>query len=157
MKQQIICSIKIRHRRRHDSVDFVPLLDRASQMIPINTVVADKGYESEQNHIATENLGIQNTIIRPKYEALPIYKTRGFHRKMMKCHFDLKTYHQRSKAETIFSVIKRIFGKYVMSRQIVTQNREVMFRMMAYNCYRLTRNYMVIFGWFLHGLLYYER
>ncbi len=84
MKRQIICSIKIRHRRRHDSVDFVPLLERTIQLVPLSTVVADRGHDSEQNHIATENLGIQNTIIRPKYETLQVSKTKGYHRKMMK-------------------------------------------------------------------------
>lgn len=33
-------------------------------------VVADRGYDSEQNNVVIENLGIQNTIIRPKYETL---------------------------------------------------------------------------------------
>ena len=125
-------------------------------MIPINTVVADRGYDSEQNHIATENLGIRNTIIRPKYEALPVYKTRGCHRKMMKRQFDWKSYHQRSKAETIFSVIKRMLGEYVMSRYVKTQNREVMYRVIAYNCYRITRNSLVmLYGFYTAHKMYY--
>lgn len=88
MKRQIICSIKIRHRLRHDSVDFVPLLQHAGKIILVETVVADRGYDSENNHIVTENIGIQNTIIRPKYENLQVYKTKGYHRKQMKKHFD---------------------------------------------------------------------
>jgi hypothetical protein len=143
MKRQIICGIKIRHRRRHDSVNFVPLLERTVQLAPIGTVVADRGYDSEQNHIVAENLGI-HTIIRPKYENLPVHKTKGFHRKNMKRHFDWESYHQRSKAETIFSVIKRMLGEYIMSRYIITQNRETMYRIIAYNCYRITRNYVMI-------------
>jgi IS5 family transposase len=97
MKQQIICGIKIRHRRRHDSVDFVPLLEDSIRLAPIGTVVADRGYDSEQNHVASEKMGITDTIIRPKYENLQVYKTKGYHRKMMKHHFDWGTYHQRSK------------------------------------------------------------
>jgi hypothetical protein len=151
MRRQIVCGIRIRHRRRHDSVDFAPLLERAIRLAPIGTVVADRGYDSELNHVITENLGIQNTIIRPKYENLQVWKTGGFHRKMMKRHFDWESYHQRSKAETIFSVIKRMLGEHIMSRYIMTQNRETMYRIIAYNCYRITGNYRVIFGWFLHG------
>ncbi|MEM3076601.1 MAG: transposase [Candidatus Nitrosotenuis sp.] len=143
MKRQIICAIKIRHRRRHDSADFVPLLERVTRLIPIHTIVADRGYDSEQNHVATEDLGIQDTIIRPRYESLQVWKTKGFHRKNMKRHFNWHTYHHRSKAETIFSVIKRILGEDILSRYIKTQNREAM--------YRITRNYLVIFGWFLRG------
>ncbi|CDI04956.1 transposase (fragment) [Candidatus Nitrosotenuis uzonensis] len=96
----------------------------------------------------TENLGIPRTIIRPKYESLQVWKTKGFHRKMIKRRFDWGSYHQRSKAETIFSVIKRMLGEDILSRYILTQNREVMYRIIAYNCYRITRNYLVIVGVF---------
>lgn len=151
MRRQLICSIKIRHRFRHDSIDFAPLLAVASRAVPIGTVVADRGYDSEQNHIITENLGIPRTVIRPKYENLQVYRTKGFHRKMMKRNFDWNTYNHRSKAETIFSVIKRMLGEDILSRYILTQNRETVYRMIAYNCYRITRNYSVVLGWFLHG------
>lgn len=151
MKRQIICGIRIRHRQRHDNVDFIPLLERAVRLASVHTVVADRGYDSEQNHVATENLGIQYTVIRPRYESLQVWKTKGFHRKMMKRRFDWRIYHQRSKAETVFSVIKRMLGEDILSRYIKTQNRETMYRIIAYNCYRITRNYLVIFGWFLRG------
>ncbi len=151
MRRQIICGIRIRHRRRHDSIDFVPLLQHAARLVSISTVVADRGYDSEHNHIQTENLGIPHTVIRPKYENLQVWKTKGYHRKMMKRHFDWDTYHQRSKTETIFSVIKRMLGEDILSRYILTQNRETMYRIIAYNCYRITRNHGVIFGWFLHS------
>jgi hypothetical protein len=144
MRRQIICGIKIRHRHRHDSVDFAPLLQHAVRLLPVGMVVADRGYDSEQNHVSAQNLSIPHTVIRPKYEHLQVWKTKGFHRKNMKRHFDWDTYHQRSKAETIFSVIKRMLGECVMSRYILTQNRETMYRIIAYNCYRITRNYLVI-------------
>jgi hypothetical protein len=47
-------------------------------------------------------------------------------------------YYQRNKNETIMSVIKRIFGEYVTSRLVRTQNREISFRCIAYNMHRLT-------------------
>jgi len=144
MKRQLICGIRIRHRHRHDSVDFVPLLEQAVKLVPLSTVVAYRGYDSEQNHISTENLGIPCTIIRPKYETLQVWKTKGFHRKMMKRHFDWDSYHRRSKIETIFSVIKRMLGEHIMSRYILTQNRETMYKIIAYNCYRITRNCVVV-------------
>ena len=43
MKEQIVCAIKIRHRQRHDSMDFTSLLHKANNICPISTVVADKG------------------------------------------------------------------------------------------------------------------
>ncbi|MHB8602582.1 MAG: transposase [Nitrosotalea sp.] len=156
MRRQIVCGIKIRHRRRHDSVDFVPLLEDSIRLAPIGTVVADRGYDSEQNHIASEKMGIADTIIRPKYENLQAYKTKGYHRKMMKHHFDWDTYHQRSKVETIFSVIKRMLGEHIMSRYILTQNRETMYRIIAYNCYRINWNRLLfLYGFYRAEIIIY--
>jgi hypothetical protein len=69
---------------------------------------------------------------------------------MMKRSFDLDTYHQRSKAEDIFSVNKRMLGEYILTRYILTQNRETIYRMIAYNYYRITRSHGVILEWLLH-------
>ncbi|MDE1863744.1 MAG: IS5 family transposase [Thaumarchaeota archaeon] len=153
MRRQIICTIKIRHRQRHDSMDFVPLLEQSVRLAPVSTVVADRGYDSEQNHVASQNIGIANTIIRPKYENLQVHKTRGLHRKNMKRHFDWDMYHQRSKVETIFSVIKRMLGEHIMSRYILTQNREAMYRIIAYNCYRINWNCLLILDGFYTPIL----
>jgi len=148
MKSQIICAIKIRHRQRHDSIDFVPLLQKANGIIPIDTVVADKGYDSERNHVESDSLGIVS-IIPPRYENVPVYKTRGYYRKMLKRNgYDAAMYHQRNKTETIFSVIKRMFGENVTSRKISTQNRELFHRVIAYNAYRITRDNLLIWHGF---------
>jgi len=153
MKKQLVCAIKIRHRQRHDSVDFMPLLHKANDICHIHTVVADKGYDSEKNHVAASNLGI-TSIIPPRYEYVPVYKTRGYHRKMLKRQgYDSATYHQRNKTETIFSVIKRMFGENVTSRKILTQNRELMYRVIAYNAYRITRNNLLIWYGFYTAII----
>ncbi len=144
MKSQIICAIKIRHRQRHDNIDFAPLLRKANKIIPIDTVVADKGYDSERNHIESDSLGI-TSIIPPRYEDVPVYKTRGYHRKQLKRNgYDKSIYHQRNKTETIFSVIKKMFGENVTSRKVATKNRELFYRVIAYNVYRITRDKLLI-------------
>ena len=155
MKHQIVCAVKIRHRPRHDSVDFVSLLERTNQIIPVSTVLADKGYDSERNHVATEKLGILS-IIPPRYADVPVYKTRGYHRKMLKRHgYDEITYHQRNKTETVFSVTKRTSGDSVTSRKIVTINRELMYRVIAYNCQRIVQNNLLVVVWFLQSRFEY--
>ena len=58
--------------------------------------------------------------------------------------YDTAMYHQRNKDETIFSVIKKMFGENVISRKISTQNRELFHRVIAYNVYRITRNSLLI-------------
>ncbi len=50
--QQIICTIKIRRApTRHDNIDFKPILTRIAEILPLSVVTADKGYDSEENHL----------------------------------------------------------------------------------------------------------
>lgn len=52
MLKQIICAIKIRRApTRHDNVDFKPIVTKSAEIKPLSIVVADKGYDSEENHI----------------------------------------------------------------------------------------------------------
>lgn len=107
-------------------------------------MVADKGYDSERNHIESDFLGI-TSIIPPRYEDVPVYKTRGCHRKRLKKNgYDKSIYRQRNKTETIFSVIKKMFGENVTSRKVATKNRELYYRVIAYNVYRITRDELLI-------------
>ena len=103
--------------------------------------MADKGYDSENNHVAAKNLDIVSVIIPPRYTDIPIRKTKGRYRKALKRDgYDDTVYHQRNKVKTIFSVIKRMFGDSVTSRNTVTINHEMMYRVIAYNCHRIMRN-----------------
>ena len=43
-----------------------------------------------------------------------------------------------TKAKSIVSVIKRLFGEHIRSRHVMTQNRELSLRCIAYNMHRLT-------------------
>ena len=45
----VICAIKTkRARTRHDNnIDFQPILKRASKIMPMSIVIANKGYESK--------------------------------------------------------------------------------------------------------------
>ena len=39
--------MKIRRAPKHDTVDFKPIMERASNIMSLSIVVADKGYDSE--------------------------------------------------------------------------------------------------------------
>jgi transposase len=45
----------------------------------------------------------------------------------------LKRYHQRSKAETVYSVLKRCYGNHLSSRKAKAQRRELHLRILSYN------------------------
>ena len=55
----------------------------------------------------------------------------------MKRGYSKKTYHQRSKDETIFSVVKRTMGDEVRSVRAKAQNNEMRLKIIAYNAARI--------------------
>ena len=134
--QQIICTIKI--TTRHDSIDFRPLITKISELVPLSVVTADKGYDSEDNHVLVRDVLDALSVIPARYEHVPIRKTHGRYRKQMKRGYSKLLYNQRNKNETIVSVIKQLFGEHITSRLVKTQNRELSFRCIAYNIHRLT-------------------
>ena len=138
--QQIICTIKIRRApTRHDNIDFRPIITRTSNILPLSVVTADKGYDSEDNHLLVRDGLHAFSVIPARYEHVPIWRTHGRYRKQMKRGYSKLLYNQRNKDETIMSVIKRLFGEHLMSRLTRTQNRELSFRCITYNnMHRLT-------------------
>jgi hypothetical protein len=110
----------------------------SSNILPLFVVTADKGYDSEENHLLVREELNAFSIIPACYEHVPICRTHGKYRKEMKCGYSRLLYNQRNKDETIMSVIKRLFGEHLMSRLTRTQNRELSFRCITYNMHRLT-------------------
>jgi hypothetical protein len=153
--QQIICTIKIRRApTRHDNMDFRPIITRISEILPLSVVTADKGYDSEDNHLLVRESLHAFSVIPARYEHVPIWRTRGKYRKQMKRGYSRLLYNQRNKDETIISVIKRLFGEHITSRLVRTQNRELSFRCIAYNTHRLTN--LTIITWFLQSQSFYK-
>ena len=137
LQSQLVCGFKGRRLARHDVVDFRPVLEKA-QPEPGFVVVADKGYDAEHVHeYVREELG-GYAVIPPRHLEVPAWRTRGRYRKEMKRGYSKKLYNQRSKDETVFSVVKRLMGEHLSSRLVRTQNRELALRLIAYNAHRTT-------------------
>ena len=82
MLQQIICTIKIRRApTRHDNIDFRPIITRISKILPLSVVTADKGYDSEDNHLLVREVLHAFSVIPARYEHVPIWRTHGKYRK----------------------------------------------------------------------------
>ena len=63
LREQIACSFKIRRAPRHDTIDFKPVIGRASRIMSLSVVIADKGYDSEANHeLVREHLNALSII-----------------------------------------------------------------------------------------------
>jgi hypothetical protein len=72
-------------------------------------------------------------------ERVPLWRTEGLYRKETKRRFSERVYHQRSKDETIFSVVKRTMGDEMRSVRVKGLNNEIRIRirMIAYNAMRV--------------------
>ena len=147
MLQQIVCTIKIRRAppTRHDNVDFRPLITKIAKILPLSVVVvADREYDSEDNHLLVREDLHAFSVIPARYEHVQIWKTYGKYRKQMKRGYSKMLYNQHNKDETITSVIKRLFGEHITSRLVRTQNRKLSFRCIAYNTHRLTNLIIIL-------------
>ena len=97
---QLICTIKIRRApTTHDIIDFPPLVIKASEILPISVTVADKGYDSENNHVLVrEYMHALSIIPPPRYQSVPLRRTYGIYRKQMKKRGYSRTlYNQRNR------------------------------------------------------------
>lgn len=131
---QLILSVRFRKNPAHDTKDFKSLIRNAQEIREIEIVTADKGYDSEEN---------RNFVIN-EIEAecqIPLKQKLGVHPGFYRKRFVLKKerYHQRSKIETIFSVVKRVFGEVIYAKDWIMQKKEMLFRLIAYNLYRLVK------------------
>ena len=90
-------------------------MTRISKIKPLSAVVADKAYDSEDNHILVREKLKGFSVIPSRYENVPVWKTRGRYRKEMKRGYSKVLYNQRNKDETIVSVIKRMSGEHITS------------------------------------------
>gem|GEM_PF-332394 len=152
-RKQLIVAMKFRMGPANDSPDFIPVLKKVEPARqPVKIVLADKGYDSESNHeYAQEILGAR-TVIPVRASSRPKIKMRGRRRKRMAREFDEREYHQRAKAETVFSVEKRIMGSYVQSRGVSQQHKELLLRALSYNSNRLELLFLVFIEDFYKAL-----
>ena len=152
LRTQIVTSIKVRRGPANDNRDFEPVVRRAHAIKPIKIGIGDKGYDSEKNHELLRDELHAMSIIPARHEDVPVWRTKGRYRKEMKRGYSKKTYHKRSKDETIFSVIKRTMGDEVRSIGVKRQNNEMRLKIIAYNAARIATTAYSLFGGFLQSL-----
>lgn len=134
---QYILSQKIRLGPRNDNIDFESVM----RNIKCKFVVADKGYDSKSNrYFVLRKMKAYPYIPRRKFSGIT-YEKAGVPLK-----FNKKIYHQRSKVETVFSVMKRKYGSWVLSKSFETQKKEIIIKMIAYNIDRQIILSLVIRG-----------
>ena len=135
---QMVIAAAIRRGPDNDNKDFIPLYKKMSRLDKrmLDRAIADKGYDSEANHAYIRDELGADTIIPARKNRSSDYRTRGKYRREMRVGYSKELYHQRNMAETVNSVIKRKMGDGVMARRCLYQNREIFFKVIAYNIER---------------------
>ena len=77
---QLILSSINSEQPRNDTLYFKPLLKLSSQIVKINNITADRGYDSEENHeFARDEIG--GTSVIPLRHPVSVWRTSGRYRK----------------------------------------------------------------------------
>ena len=77
---------------QHNNTNFLPLLQLANQIGPVDVALGYMGFDDENNHVCAQMLGI-HAIIPTRYADVPICGTGEIHRKEMKRDFPVHLYH----------------------------------------------------------------
>jgi len=87
----------------------------------------DTAYDSEKIHEICFDNGIQ-TFIKPRKNT-----RKGFYRRKQLKNYSERQYHQRSLAETGFSMLKRKYGGYTLTKSANSAKAELYLRAVANN------------------------
>jgi hypothetical protein len=117
----------------HDARFFAPILRGAVGRVCLDRVLADAGYDSEENHqVARQELGIRSTIINLNKRGGRRWATTRYRREMYQ-DFPRAIYRQRAQAESSISRFKRRLTSSLRGRTTMTQRIEVHLRVLTHD------------------------
>ena len=108
-------------------------LSSVPDVVHVDTILADAGYDSEASHVyARDDCGMRSII--PAKIGRPTAKLpSGRWRRVMATRFDKRKYGQRWQCETVNSMIKRLLGSALRARTYWRQCREITLRAITLN------------------------
>ena len=139
---QIITGLKISQHPVHDIPHAEKPLKQSHRTRQSDLYVMDKGYDSEEIHrLIRDTLNSCSLIpIRDRKRK----RISGYYRKRMMLLFDPDQYHQRNKVETLFSVLKRKFGKALKARKYRLLVKEIKIKVILYNLSRFLNSFSIL-------------
>lgn len=126
---------------RQDAPQLLPVVRRAVTHTPIDTLLADAGYDSETNHATRrEKLRVRSTVIALNWRGSRKWPRAKYRRQMVR-RFRRKprgsrsqrVYGQRAQVESAFSRTKRRLGASVAAVKWVNQKTEILLKVLAHN------------------------
>lgn len=135
-KTHIVTAVEILDKDAADCPQFKPLVEKTAAHFNVQEVPADKAYLSHDNLDLVANLGgtayIPFKVNSVAGEAGTLWE-KMFHFYAMNREEFLRKYHQRSNAESAFSMVKAKFGDAVRSRTDTAMKNEVFCKFIAHN------------------------
>lgn len=128
---QVILDCHLTTTRRHDTQIGPQILKKH---LYIRSLVADKGYDTDELRTPLKAENIRPLIRHRRFT--PVDWAAN-------ARMDDETYHQRSKVESVFSVIKRKYGDRIRAREWYRQFREMIARMIVYNLDRFVKEQLL--------------
>ena len=116
-----------------DQRHYREAIDQARANIPINTLTADAGYDSEASHTYARSTHKMRTLIPPTIGRPTSRPPTGYWRRQMKSRLHLTRYSQRWQVETVNSMIKRLLGSALRARSYWSRCREILLRALTLN------------------------
>jgi len=102
----------------------------------------DKGDDSEEIHrLIRDTLNSCSLIPVRDRKRKRIF---GYYRRRLSLSFDQEEYHQRNKVETVFSVMKRKFGKSIKALKYWLLIKEIKVKVILYNLSKLMISFAVL-------------
>jgi len=133
----IAVSCSVTEGNKADSPQFQNLLKRAANNFIVDEITADKAYSSRENLRYASELGSVAYIpfkdnATGNSKGCMVWKRMYEYFKKHNEEF-LRHYHLRSNAETGFWMIKQKFGEFVKSKNEVSQENEVLCKVLCHN------------------------
>jgi len=140
-RTHLVLAASVIRAPRQDAPRLVPVVRQALRHTPIDTLLADAGYDSEANHATCrEELGVRSTVIALNWRGSRKWPQSKYRRQMVR-RFQKKprgsrskrVYGQRSQAERAFSRNKRRLGAWVGAVKWANQKTEILLKVLAHN------------------------
>jgi transposase len=134
---QLVVAVRCTQGPDSDFKHFIPTLDKARALgFRPNTILADKGYDSEANRKFARYRLQAETQIPVRTIQKNAKSQHGVLRRRQVKIFDPFLYRFRCLVETVHSVIKRTMGGFIRARVAANQLVELLIRVIAYNSKR---------------------
>jgi hypothetical protein len=146
LDHQLVLAVKLRKKSRHDTLDFIPLWNKIKHL-KFKWFYMDRGYDKEKFHKMIFEAG-KISFGCLKNLSVPVYRTKGETRKLVKRQYKKRKKNWRALIESINRAFKAVCSHVVQAKKLHTQKVEMFLKLITYNLYRrITRKINFALNW----------